>query len=73
MIGWLLITADGLQSKDRTHLAIQPISDLELTWVVSVFFLSAIVGSAYISWMADGYGKKHTLCHLSVAHFVRGI
>lgn len=70
MFGWLLITSDGLQTRDRTHLAVQPITDQELSWVVSVFFLAAFIGSAYISWMADGYGKKHTLCHLAIAHFV---
>lgn len=70
ILGWLLITAAGLQKHDRTHLGVQPLSDLELTWVVSVVYLAAGVGAAYLSWMADGFGKKHTLCTLSLAKFV---
>lgn len=70
MMGWLLITSAGLQNRDLSHLPIDPLSHEELSWVMSSFTLSAIVGAAYISWLADGFGKKHTLCTLSLAHFV---
>lgn len=70
-VGWLLLTSTGLQTHDRSHLGVDPIGNVELTWVIGALLLSAVVGTLFISWMADGFGRKHTLCTLSLAQMVR--
>lgn len=72
-IGWLLITSTGLQHRKIdgvSHLDVDPLDDIELVWVVASVILSGLVGTIFVSWMADGVGRKHTLCTLSLVQMV---
>lgn len=71
LIGWTLTTSLHLQNPDRTHLSVPPIDDDERSWLISTVFISMCFGAIYISWIADFFGRKRTMCMLSTGHMVR--
>lgn len=37
---------------------------------MGALLLSAVFGTAFVSWMADGVGRKHTLCTLALVQML---
>lgn len=66
----MLTTALHLQT-DKSHLTVPPINETELSWLISSIFLSGSAGILFVGWLGDFFGRKRTMCMLSIAHIVR--
>lgn len=72
LFGWILMTSLHLQDAHQTHLSVPPIDDDEKSWTVSVVFVSTSFGAIFIGWLGDFFGRKRTMCMLTVGYMVCG-
>lgn len=58
--GWASVNFVALQKKD-TSFPSGPLSLEQATWVMSIFYVGAIVGNSVFPYIVKKYGSKRTL------------
>lgn len=68
-ISWFLSNAPRF-STQSTPLAVPELSVDEIKWIGSTFYIGAFVGTIFLAFMGDGFGKKNTMAAMIIPQLV---